>query len=84
MDVKYKNHERASRSDSLQLLSYVLLTGVKHCGFIFPNDDTQIKMFKNGGSDHLKIRTPFADELKYFELLMGNEIDESVLRTIIS
>lgn len=84
MDVKYKNHDRSSRSDSLQLLSYVLLTGVKHCGFIFPDDNTQIKRFKNGGSDYLKIRTPLVDELKYFELLMGIDIEDSILKSIIS
>lgn len=76
LDVKYKNHERSSRNDSLQLLSYVLLTGVSHCGFVFPSSATEIKRFKGGGAEYLKIGTPLLDELKYYELLIGEDVEK--------
>jgi len=71
MDVKYKAHDRTSRVDSLQLLSYILLTGVKKCGFVFPGAETQIKQMQTSGAEYLSLQTPFAVDLKYYELILG-------------
>ena len=43
IDVKYKPVGRPDRSDSHQLLAYVLLTGVDRCAFILPGDRTQVR-----------------------------------------
>lgn len=69
MDAKYKSHARSARSDTHQLLSYVLLTKVKRCGFIFPGEITAVKTMSSG-DDHLMLAT---DDLAYYELLLGND-----------
>ena len=46
LDAKYKPDNRPSRTDSYQILSYVLLTGVSKCGFIFPGVETKLKKMK--------------------------------------
>jgi hypothetical protein len=82
IDAKYKSHNRTARTDSLQLLSYVLLTGVNRCGFVFPGAQTKIKQMKTSGTDYLRLRTPFVSELKYYELILGDTINEKVLEKL--
>ncbi|CAN7754057.1 5-methylcytosine restriction system specificity protein McrC [Paenibacillus sp. LjRoot56] len=82
IDAKYKSHDRTARTDSLQLLSYVLLTGVNRCGFVFPGAETKIKLMKTSGTDYLSLQTPFVDELKYYELILGNIPNEKVLEKL--
>lgn len=69
MDAKYKSHTRSARSDSHQLLAYVLLTKVKKCGFIFPGETTLVKTMSSG-DDHLMIAN---NDIAYYELLLGND-----------
>lgn len=69
MDAKYKSHARSARSDTHQLLAYVLLTKVKRCGFVFPGETTTVKTMSSG-NDHLMLAT---DDLAYYELLLGND-----------
>lgn len=76
IDAKYKSHNRSERNDSLQLLSYVLLTGVKKCAFVFPGEQTKLKEMKTSGTDYLQLQTPFVSELKYYELILGNILNE--------
>lgn len=69
MDAKYKSHVRSARSDTHQLLAYVLLTKVKRCGFVFPGETTTVKTMSSG-TDRLTLAT---DDLRYYELLLGND-----------
>jgi 5-methylcytosine-specific restriction endonuclease McrBC regulatory subunit McrC len=83
LDAKYKNNAESERHDSHQLLSYVLLTGVNKCGFIFPGsgENTILKSMRNGAS--LDIRTRFTESLQYYELIVGNKTDETVIRKLL-
>jgi 5-methylcytosine-specific restriction endonuclease McrBC regulatory subunit McrC len=71
IDAKYKSNERSERNDSHQLMSYVLLTGVTKCGFIFPGDVTCIKKMNNK-YNFLELNSNLLSDLKYFEILIGN------------
>lgn len=75
IDAKYKPNNRPVRSDSHQLLSYVLLTGVKRCGFIFPGEITKLKQMKSTNNTYLPLS---AESVQYYELIMGNDgnVDE--------
>lgn len=81
IDAKYKNHERTSREDSLQLLAYVLLTGAEYCGFVFPGEFTAIKGMNN--TDYIEINTPLLNSLKYRELVLGNDVSYDVIVKVI-
>ena len=80
-DAKYKSHTDSSRNDSHQLLSYVLLTGVDKCGFIFPGLNTEIEYMRNSTS--LDINTNLINRLNYYEMVLGNNIDEDVIKSVI-
>ncbi len=69
LDAKYKSYARTARSDSHQLLSYVLLTGVARCGFLFPGETTKLRRMETSASEYLAIR---GSGLRYYELLLGN------------
>lgn len=73
MDAKYKDDSRSNREDSHQLLSYTLLTGAAKCGFVMPGVNTAIKDM--GGKDYLLIETPLIQQLKYYELLLGETMN---------
>lgn len=73
LDAKYKQDGKPDRSDSHQLLSYVLLTGVGKCGFVLPGQQTGIKNMRT--DDFLELNSPFIQQLKYYELILGNTID---------
>ena len=79
IDAKYKAHDRTVRTDSLQLLSYVLITGANRCGFVFPGEETQIKHIKTGGTEYLPLQTTLMSDLKYYELILGDNLNEAVL-----
>jgi 5-methylcytosine-specific restriction endonuclease McrBC regulatory subunit McrC len=81
LDAKYKPNNRSVRSDSIQLLSYVLLTGTDRCGFVFPGTKTTIKQMR--GKDNLSLNTPLLNELKYFELILGNIQDKTIIETLV-
>ncbi len=81
-DVKYKSNAESQRNDSHQLLSYVLLTGVKKCGFIFPGEKTEIKKMRN--NDSLDVTTPFIPQLQYYELIVGNKVEKTVIDSVIA
>ena len=72
-------HNRSARTDSHQLLSYVLLTGVKKCGFVFPGEDVQIKTMSTGIS--LPLNVP---DLDYYEILINNELEQKHFDQIIT
>lgn len=81
-DVKYKPHNESDRSDSHQLLSYALLTGVNKCGFIFPGVITENKQMRN--SDSINIATSSVSRLlKYYELILGNTVDSNIINNLI-
>ena len=71
LDAKYKQHNRTARTDSHQLLAYVLLTGVKKCGFIFPGDEAQIKPMSTGISLPLNVIN-----LDYYEILINQKLEQ--------
>lgn len=83
IDVKYKAHDRAVRADSLQLLTYVLLTGVNKCGFVFPGAETYLKQMRTSGTAYLPLQTPTMNDLKYYELLLGNSLSKAVLEPLL-
>jgi 5-methylcytosine-specific restriction endonuclease McrBC regulatory subunit McrC len=82
-DVKYKPHGIPGREDSYQLLAYTLLTGVNKCGFVFPGSETMLKQMQTSGTDNLLLNTPLMDELKYFELTIGDDLPEGVLKQML-
>ena len=83
IDAKYKANEKSSRDDSLQLLSYVLLTGVKKCGFVFPGAETALKQMRITGAEYLPLQTPLSNDLKYYELILGETLNETVLEPLL-
>jgi hypothetical protein len=80
LDVKYKKDDRPERSDSHQLLSYVLLTGAEKCGFVLPGEQTMLKQM--GNNDYMELTTPLVQHLKYYELILGNTIDSAVIQKL--
>ena len=81
LDSKYKSDDRPVRSDSYQLLTYVLLTGAKKCGFVMPGQTTGVK--KMGPGDYMELATGFANDLQYYELLIGNTVDRVEIEKIL-
>ncbi|MBE5936220.1 MAG: hypothetical protein E7262_10655 [Lachnospiraceae bacterium] len=81
LDAKYKKDDKPARSDSQQLLSYVLLTGVNKCGFVMPGEITEVK--RMGVSDYMELSSPLFRMLKYYEFLLGNETDKSEIRKLL-
>lgn len=72
IDAKYKPNTRSARADTHQLLSYVLLTDVKRCGFAFPGINSQAKIMNTTETPSLPLAV---DSLEYYELIIGNDID---------
>lgn len=75
IDAKYKSNTISNRPDTHQLLSYVLLTDVKNCGFVFPGAAMQVKKMLTTNSYTLPLAA--AKPLNYYELIIGNDVDES-------
>lgn len=80
LDAKYKISGRPDRSDSHQLLAYVLLTGANRCGFILPGKKTEVREMVSSGANYL----PLAPRLlRYYELLLGNDSDGEELKKVL-
>ena len=82
IDAKYKPHSRSVRADTHQLLTYVLLTGVKKCGFAFPGSESRAKIMRTSET----IALPLAvDSVNYYELILGNDFEKAaeVLKQIL-
>ena len=72
IDAKYKPNTRSVRTDTHQLLSYVLLTGVKKCGFAFPGSESRVRIMRSTGTSALPLSVNSVD---YYELIFGNDSD---------
>lgn len=84
-DVKYKDSFRSSREDSYQLLSYALLTGAVKCGFVFPSKDGETsKLKKIDGKDYITVETPVRNDLKYYEILLNETVNSTLINTIFA
>ena len=81
LDAKYKQDDRPNRNDSHQLLSYALILGVDKCGFVLPGQQTILKDMRE--NDFLKLNSPLIQELKYYELILGNNIVETEIEKIL-
>lgn len=81
LDAKYKRDDKPVREDSHQLLSYVLLLGVDKCGFVLPGQQTLLKNMR--GTDFLKLNAPLMQEVKYYELILGNTIAASEIEKLL-
>lgn len=81
IDAKYKSDSRSVRADSHQLLSYVLLTGVKMCGFIFPGEVTRLKQMESTQDFYLPLS---AEPVRYYELIMGNDGNADEIKKVLS
>ena len=81
IDAKYKPDSRPVRADSHQLLSYVLLTGVKRCGFIFPGEVTRLKQMECTNDFYLPLS---AEPVQYYELIMGNDGNADEIKKVLS
>lgn len=80
IDAKYKMSGRPDRSDSHQLLTYVLLTGASRCGFILPGKKTEVREMISSGDNYL----PLAPHpLRYYELLLGSNSDSEELKKVL-
>lgn len=75
IDAKYKPNTRSTRSDTHQLLSYVLLTDVKRCGFAFPGTNSRTKIMNATETASLPLSV---DLLNYYELILGNDLDNAL------
>lgn len=62
------------RSDTHQLLSYVLLTDVKRCGFVFPWPNSRVKIIDATETASLPLAIESPD---YYELILGNDLDNA-------
>ena len=86
LDAKYKSNNKtydpSARNDSHQLLSYVLLTGVSKCGFIFPGSITNIKQMNNNQSNFLQINSNVLPDLQYCEIILGNNPQRDELESV--
>lgn len=80
LDAKYKPDNKPVRADSHQILSYVLLAGVEKCGFVFPDVETRLKTMKCTNDNFLPINT---ENVSYYELLLGNIINEEEIKKIL-
>lgn len=80
IDAKYKMSGRPDRSDSHQLLAYVLLTGVQRCGFILPGNKTEVREMITSQDNYLPLAPRF---LRYYELLLGSNSDSKELRKVL-
>jgi len=82
IDAKYKPNTRSTRADTHQLLSYVLLTGVKKCGFAFPGAESKAKIMRSTETAALPLAV---DSIDYYELIFGNDSDNvaEALRPIL-
>lgn len=74
IDAKYKPNTRSVRADTHQLLSYVLLTGVKKCGFAFPGSESRTKIMRSTETAALPLAV---DSVDYYELIFGNDADNA-------
>jgi hypothetical protein len=81
IDAKYKPDGRPVRADSHQLLSYVLLTGVKMCGFIFPGEVTRLKRMESTQDFYIPLS---AEPVQYYELIMGNDGNADEIKKVLS
>lgn len=80
IDAKYKMSGRPDRSDSHQLLAYVLLTGASRCGFVLPGRKTEVKEMVSSGDYYL----PLAPHLlRYYELLLGSKSSGEELKKVL-
>lgn len=80
IDAKYKMSGRPDRSDSHQLLAYVLLTGASRCGFVLPGRKTEVKEMVSSGDNYL----PLAPHLlRYYELLLGGNSNGEELKKVL-
>lgn len=70
IDAKYKACLPCDREDTHQLLAYVLLTGSKKCGFIFPGKNSELKIMKTTKKPELPL---IVDSLNYFEFFLCND-----------
>ena len=80
IDAKYKLSGRPDRSDSHQLLSYVLLTGADRCGFVLLGEKTEVKEMVSTGDNYLPLAPRI---LRYYELLLGSKSDSSELQKVL-
>ena len=80
LNEKYKLSGRPDRSDSHQLLSYVLLTGADRCGFVLPGEKTEVKEMVSTGDNYLPLAPRI---LRYYELLLGSKSDSSELQKVL-
>ena len=80
IDAKYKPDSRPDRTDSHQLLAYVLLAGVKKCGFILPGKQSGIKQMKTTGTDHLPLTS---SKVQYYELMLGSDTVSEQFKDIL-
>lgn len=82
IDAKYKPNTRSVRADTHQLLSYVLLTGVKKCGFAFPGSESGVKRMRSTETAALPLSI---NAINYYELIFGNDSDNlaDVLKLIL-
>lgn len=72
IDAKYKPNTRSVRADTHQLLSYVLLSGVKKCGFAFPGSKSRAKIMRSTETAALPLAVNSVD---YYELILGSDSD---------
>ena len=80
IDAKYKMSGRPDRSDSHQLLAYVLLTGASRCGFVLPGRKTEVKEMASSGDNYLPLAPRF---LRYYELLLGSKSNGEELKKVL-
>ncbi len=74
IDAKYKPNNRSVRADTHQILSYVLLTDVKQCGFAFPGSESRAKIMRSTETPALPLSV---GSINYYELILGNDSENA-------
>lgn len=80
IDAKYKMSGRPDRSDSHQLLAYVLLTGADRCAFILPSTETKVREMETTGDMFLNL---VSGDVRYYEMLLGDGNDSTALKSVL-
>ena len=80
LDAKYKPSGRSDRSDSHQLLAYVLLLGVEKCAFILPGSRTDLREMSSSQQRYLPLSP---GNLRYYEMTLGNQGSTEELKRIM-
>ena len=79
-DVKYKQADKTSREDTLQLLAYSFSCGMEKCGFVFPGTKSGLRK----ESVDVLLNSPYVESgVPYFEIYIGLDFSIDSIKRVI-